>query len=258
MVTKKRHILSPAALRLLVLAAILVAWEMLPRLDMIPKVLIAPPSATLAAGIAEHQVFARALVVTIGEIALGLLIAYGLGGLIGLILGSVRPLRGTVLPLVSSLYAVPLVVIYPLLTAWIGIGPESKVIFAGVYGLFPMVLATAAGMQMIDPTLICAARSMGATRTQILFQILVPAAFPAILSGLRLGGALVTIGVIVAEMMAATDGIGFLITQNRTMFKTPEVYFGIFLALVIAGLIDWSIGLIERRLAVWQPRKVSP
>jgi NitT/TauT family transport system permease protein/taurine transport system permease protein len=198
------------------------------------------------------------LLVTLSEIALGLVIAYVLGGFIGLILGSVRPLRGTVLPLVSSLYAVPFVVIYPLLTAWIGIGPESKVIFAGVYGFFPMVLATAAGMQMIDATLIRAARSMGATRMQILLQVFVPAAFPAILSGLRLGGALVTIGVIVAEMMAATDGIGFLITQNRTMFKTPEVYFGILLAVVIAGLLDWSIGLIERRMAVWQPRKVSP
>jgi NitT/TauT family transport system permease protein/taurine transport system permease protein len=255
---KVRPLVSPSALRLLVLSALLAAWEALPRLGMIPKVLIAPPSATFAVGFTEYAVFARALAVTMGEIALGLVIAYGLGGLIGLVLGSVRSLQRTVLPLVGSLYAVPLVVIYPLLTAWIGIGPGSKVIFAGVYGLFPMVLATAAGMQMIDVTLIRAARSMGATRAQILLQILVPAAFPAILSGLRLGGALVTIGVIVAEMMAATDGIGFLITQNRTMFKTPEVYFGIFLAIVIAGMIDWSIGLIERRFAVWQPRKVSP
>lgn len=254
----RRLSISPIALRLLVLLAILVAWEAVPRLGLAPKVLIAPLSATLSVGFEKAGMFAQALALTMTEIALGLVIAYGLGGVIGLVLGAVRPLRGTVLPLVSSIYAVPFVVIYPLLTAWTGIGPESKVIFAGVYGLFPMVLATAAGVQTVDYALVRAARSMGAKPHQILLEILVPAAFPSILSGLRLGGALVAIGVVVAEMLAATGGIGFLITQSRTMFQTAEVYFGILLVLVVAGLLDWCIGYIERRMTAWQPRKATP
>lgn len=253
----RRPMVGPVTLRFLVLFAILAAWEAVPRLGLAPKVLIAPLSATLAVGFKEADVFAQALAVTLTEISLGLIIAYGGGGLIGLVLGAVKPLRVTILPLVSSIYAVPFVVIYPLVTAWTGIGPESKVIFGGIYGLFPMVLATAAGVQTVDYTLIRAARSMGANSRQILFQILVPAAFPSILSGLRLGGALVAIGVVVAEMLAATGGLGFLITQNRTMFRTPEVYFGIFLVLVIAGLIDTTIGLVERRLATWQPKRAT-
>jgi NitT/TauT family transport system permease protein/taurine transport system permease protein len=85
------------------------------------------------------------------------------------------------------------------------------------------------------------------------FEVLLPAALPAIISGLRIGGALTTIGVVVAEMLAATDGIGFLITQNRTMFRTPEVYFGILLVLLLAGTLDTLIGRLERRAASWRP-----
>jgi NitT/TauT family transport system permease protein len=242
---------------LLVIALTLLAWELLPRLGLAPPVLLAPVSQTVAAGFREAGVFADALAVTFGEIGMALVIAYGGGGIIGLLLGTVRALRLTLLPLVSSIYAIPFIVIYPVLTAWFGIGPESKILFAGLYGLFPMVLATAAGVQTVDRGLILAARSMGATRPQILSQIVVPASIPAILSGLRLGGALVAIGVVVAEMLASTAGIGFLITQNRTMFRTPEVYLGIFLVLVIAGTLDSAIGYVERRTAVWQPRKAA-
>ncbi len=247
--------LTPVRLRLLVVLALLLVWELLPLFELVPPVLLASLSAALAAGVKEFRVFGDATLVTLGEVALGLIIAYVGGGIIGLVLGSVRSLRQIMLPLVSSVYAAPFVIIYPILTAWIGIGPESKVVFAGLYGLFPMVLATAAGVQTVDRQLVVAARSMGAKQHQILLQVVVPAAIPAILSGLRLGGALVAIGVVVAEMLASTAGIGFLITQNRTMFKTPEVYFGIFLVLVIAGALDWLIGRLERRTAAWHPRR---
>jgi NitT/TauT family transport system permease protein/taurine transport system permease protein len=112
-------------------------------------------------------------------------------------------------------------------------------------------------VQTVDRALVTAARSKGANRRQILLEILVPAAFPALLSGLRVGGALVTIGVVVAEVLAATDGIGFLITQNRTMFRTGEVYFGIMLVVLMAGLVDAMIGRIEARFAARQPRGVD-
>ena len=251
------HVLSPGRLRLLIVLGLLMLWELLPRFEAVPQVILASLSATLAVGVREAPVFAENLLVTLGELAVGLVIAYGGGGLIGLLLGSLGTLRQTLLPLVSSLYAAPFVIIYPILTAWIGIGPESKIVFGGLYGLFPMVLATAAGVQTVDRQLILAARSMGATPRQILFQVIVPSALPSIVAGLRLGGALVAIGVVVAEMLAATAGVGFLITQSRTMFRTPQVYFGILLVLVMAGTLDFAIGRLERRSAAWHPREVS-
>lgn len=251
-----RLLKSPLALRLACLGMILAFWEVAPRMGWVSPVMLAPLSATVISGVTDFGVFARNLGVTFGSLALALLIALGGGGAVGLLLGSVRPLRTTLLPIMSSIYAVPLVVVYPVFTAWAGIGVESKVLFGGLYGFFPMLLATAAGVRTVDGGYMVAARSMGATRFQMIRHIMLPAALPSIMSGVRIGSAMTAIGVVVAEMMAATAGIGFLITQNRTMFNTAEVYFGVFLVVVLAGTIDWAVSVIERRAGASYPRKV--
>lgn len=248
---------SPATLRMTCLVAILVLWEVAPRAGWAPAVMLAPLSKTIMAGVLDFSTFFKALLYTVGELLLALSIAVSLGGIGGLLFGGIRSLREMALPLVSSAYAFPLVVAYPLFTAWAGIGPESKVLFGAAYGFFPMLLATAAGLQTVDRGLLLAARSMGATWQQSLLQVFVPAAIPSVLSGLRIGVAMTMIGVIVAEMMAATDGIGFLITQNRTMFNTAEVYFGVFLVLILAGSLDWCVRALERWAADWFPQKVT-
>ena len=247
--------LSPVALRWLCLAVLLVLWEVAPRAGWVPRVILAPPSAALVEGLAEWEFFASALRFTFLEILASLCFAYGLGGLAGLAIG-LSPLgRRAALPLVSSIYALPLVVIYPVMTAWFGIGPASKVWFASLYGIFPVILATAAGVQLVDRQLITMARAQGAGFRLMMTEVIIPAALPAVVSGLRVGGALVTVGVVVAEMLASTDGIGFLITQNRTMFRTPQVYFGILLVLVLAGGLDMLISRLERRASRWRPQQ---
>ena len=234
----RRWRLSPVALRWLCLAALLALWEVAPRAGWVPQVILSPPSAALASGFAEWDFFAS-----------------GLGGLLGLVIGLSPFGRRAALPLVSSLYALPLVVIYPVMTAWFGIGPASKVWFASLYGIFPVILATAAGVQLVDRNLITMARAQGAGFWPMMAEVIIPAALPAVISGLRVGGALVTVGVVVAEMLASTDGIGFLITQNRTMFRTPQVYFGILLVLVLAGTLDTLISRLERRASRWRPQQ---
>ena len=246
---------SPLTVRYLTVALIIMFWEFAPRLGWTPQVMLAPLSQALIAGFTQFNVFATALLYTVVELSLALLISISLGGLLGLFLGGIKVLRETLLPIISSIYAIPLVILYPVLTVWIGIGPESKVIFGAMYGFFPMLLATAAGVQTINAGILLAARSMGATRLQLMSQVLLPASLPAVLSGVRLCTAMTAIGVVVAEMMASTAGIGFLITQNRTMFNTAEVYFGVFLVLVLAGTLDWFVRVIETRTTHWHPRK---
>ncbi len=254
---KKPPFIPPRVLRYLLIAAILLYWEMAPRLEWTSPVMLAPLSQTLKAGVLDILTFGRHLGVTVYELVLALTISFFGGAAAGLILGGFRPLRETLLPLMSSIYAVPLVIIYPVFTAWVGIGTESKILFGGIYGFFPMMLSTAAGVQTVDNKLLMAARSMGADRKQLMIEVMLPAAIPSVLSGLRLGAAMTAIGVVVAEMMAATAGIGFLITQNRTMFNTAEVYFGVILVLFLAGGLDWTIRVIERRTAGWYPQKVT-
>jgi NitT/TauT family transport system permease protein len=254
---KKAPLISPRALRYLMICSILLYWEIAPRLEWTSPVMLASLSETLQTGALDIANFAWHLGVTVYQLFLALMISFFGGAVAGLILGGFRPLRETLLPLMSSIYAVPLVIIYPVFTAWVGIGTESKILFGGIYGFFPMMLATAAGVQTVDNKLLIAARSMGADRKQLMLEVMLPAAIPSVMSGLRLGAAMTAIGVVVAEMMAATAGIGFLITQNRTMFNTAEVYFGVFLVLILSGVLDWTIRSIERRVAGWYPQKVT-
>lgn len=248
---------SPLFMRLACLAAIMLFWEMAPRMEWISPVMLAPLSSTVTIGLSKFDVFLSNLGVTFGSLLLALVIALGGGAIVGVLLGSIRLLRNTLLPIMSSIYAVPLVIVYPVFTAWAGIGVESKILFGGLYGFFPMLLATAAGIRTVDSRYMLAARSMGATRIQMIVHVMLPAALPSVISGVRIGSAMTAIGVVVAEMMAATAGIGFLITQNRTMFNTAEVYFGVLLVVLLAGTIDWLVSVFERRAADWYPQKVK-
>jgi NitT/TauT family transport system permease protein len=129
---------------------------------------------------------------------------------------------------------------------------ESKVAFAGIYGFFPVMLSTAAGIRTIDPQYLLAARSMGATLPQQIARVIIPASIPTVLTGLRLGGALTIIGVVVAEMLTLAAGVGYLVTRNRTILDSPRVFAAILMILVLSVAFDLLARMIERRTLGWQ------
>ena len=244
--------MSSTALRRLIVMAIIILWELLPRLGIIPELFLPSLSSTLAAGWSDAAEYGRALLVTLYEVAVAMVFACGGGILAGAIVGSLPRPRVLIMPMVSSLYAVPLVILYPVFTVWLGIGSESKIAFASIYGFLPTMLATAAGIQTIDPQLLLAARSMGATLRQRVTRVIIPAAIPTVLSGLRVGGALVIVGVVVSEMLISSAGIGYLISRYRTILESAHVFAGVLLVLALAVAFNALIRLVERRAAVWQ------
>lgn len=233
--------------RYAIIAAILLAWELLPRMGAIPHLFLPALSETLMALVTRYADFGEQMLVTLKEVAMALVFACGFGILFGLWIGSTLKVRKALLPVVSALFAVPLVVLYPLFTAWFGIGSVSKVVFASVYGLLPTVLGTAAGAQTIDRQLTRAARSMGATRVQQILWVTLPASIPTVLASFRLGGALVIVGVVVAEMMMSSAGIGFLLSKYRTQLNSPGVFASIILVLALAIGFDLAVQTIEKR-----------
>src|ERR1700704_167315 len=160
--------------------------------------------------------------------------------------------RVLIMPMISSIYAVPLVILYPVFTVWLGIGSESKIAFAAIYGFLPTMLSTPAGIPTIDPPLLLlAARSMGATLGQRLVRVIIPAAIPTVLSGLRVGGALVIVAVVVSEMLISSAGIGYLISRYRPILDTPHVFAGVLLVLAMAIAFNAAVKWIERKAAIW-------
>jgi NitT/TauT family transport system permease protein len=243
---------APSTVRWLILGALLAFWELMPRTGAIPELFLPSLSKTLTVLFINRYEYAEALVVTIYEVAFAMLIACGFGILLGAVIGGLALLRNLLLPVFSSLYAVPIVILYPIFTAWFGIGSESKIAFAGIYGFFPVMLSTAAGIRTIEPQYVLAARSMGATLPQLIRRVIIPASIPTVLTGLRLGGALTIIGVVVAEMLTSAAGIGYLVTRYRTILESAHVFAAILMILVLSVLFDVLARAIERRTLVWQ------
>ena len=243
---------SPAVVRSMILITLLVLWELVPQTGLLPELFLPPLSKTLTVLWADRVEYAANLMVTLYEVGVAMVIACGAGILIGALVGGVAMLRNLMLPVFSSLYAVPIVILYPIFTAWFGIGSESKIAFAGLYGFFPVMLSTAAGIRTIDPQYLLAARSMGATLPQQITRVIIPASIPTVLAGLRLGGALTIIGVVVSEMLTASAGIGYLVTRYRTILDSAHVFAGILMILLLSILFDLLARWVERRTLVWQ------
>ena len=114
------------------------------------------------------------------------------------------------------------------------------------------MLSTAAGIQTIDQNFLVAARSMGASLPQQITRVVIPASIPTVLAGLRLGGALAIIGVVVSEMLTSAAGIGYLVSRYRTVLDSPRVFAAILMILVLSVLFDALARWVERRTLVWQ------
>jgi NitT/TauT family transport system permease protein len=243
---------APATVQWSLLVVLLALWEFVPTTGLLPELFLPPLSKTLTVLWTDRWIYFSALLVTLYEVACAMLIACGLGILVGAVVGGVATLRDLLLPIFSSLYAVPIVILYPVFTAWFGIGSASKIAFAGIYGFFPVMLSTAAGIRTIDPQFLLAARSMGATLPQLITRVIIPASVPTVFAGLRLGGALTIIGVVVAEMLTSSAGIGYLVTLNRTILDSARVFAAILAILVLSVAYYMLARALERRMVVWQ------
>ena len=232
--------------------AILAAWEVLPRAGVIPRLFVPPLTEAVAALVANHREYFGSLPTTLGEILAAYLIACGGGILAGQLIAASPAARRVLLPMLRSAYAVPLVVLYPVMMVWFGLGAESKIVFAAIYAFIPTMLTAVAGVAALSPALGETARAFGATRLQQILFIALPASLPSIVAALRLGGALVIVGVIVAEMLGAAEGLGFLITRYRTLLNSPGVYAGIILVLMMTGMHELLLRRLERMVAAFR------
>src|SRR5436305_6448865 len=129
--------MTATTLRRLIVMGLIVLWEALPRSGLIPELFLPALSSTLVAGWNEAGEYGHALAVTLYEVSVSMTFACGGGILLGAIVVSLPRPRVLIMPMISSLYAVPLVILYTIFTVWLGIGSESKIAFAALYGFLP-------------------------------------------------------------------------------------------------------------------------
>jgi NitT/TauT family transport system permease protein len=246
-----------ALIRLLIIVAILIVWEAVRRLGLVGPLLLASPSEIGSAFAKSWPQFLSAFEITVMEIGAALAIAFVLGVSIGVIAGTTVFAAAVSGPLLASLFAVPLITWYPLFMVWFGIGAASKVAYGVVSGFFPIAINTMNGIRNLDRHYLVYGRAIGCSPVQVLARIALPLALPSIVAGLRIGVALVIIGVIVAEMLGSLAGIGYLITDYRNLYEIGDVYLGILLSLFCALLANLALSSFERRSTLWHERQIT-
>jgi NitT/TauT family transport system permease protein len=215
----KRWLLAhPGVTRIAVIAVLVGLWELAARF-LLDRDFISPPSVVLMSlgTLLATPGVPKALGLTLYEIAIGFVLASLIGVTVGLTVGLGRFAHKSFMPIVLLLYGLPQITILPLFVLLFGIGPASKIAFGVSHGMFPIMIAVAAGVQKINPVLMRSARSMGAGSAQILYHVIFPHMVPSFFTGLRLGMTGVLLGVLLAELYVSTAGIGYftsLFTQN--------------------------------------------
>lgn len=203
------------------------------------------PLKTLAGTweIAKNGTLLEYMLISLRRIFTGWFIGVAIAVPLGLVIGQFRPVRYIIEPFVSFFRFVPAIGLLSLFLMWFGIGERSKVVLIAYAATFPTIINTITGVRGIDPVKYQAAVSQGASSFQTFYSVTIPASIPHIFTGLRLGLSSAIISIVAAEMLAAQEGIGYLIYTSRLYFRVDWIFAGI-LALGLIGYLSDKLLLL--------------
>jgi NitT/TauT family transport system permease protein len=234
---------------------LLLAWEIACR-TIIPPIYLPPPSAIVLAFV--QTIRSGELPVQLAQPAsvllLGLSLAIVSGMVVGILMGTSRSIARILDPYVSAMNAMPTVALIPLVIIWLGLGYQAKVFLTWIVSFFSIVISAQAGVQNIPPAYLETARAFACGRIATLQKVILPAALPFFVAGIRIGLGKALVGVVVAEMFTALSGLGYMVTVYGNTFKIAFVFVPILtlaaLSILLTGLLRWC----ERKLAPWSQR----
>lgn len=232
----------------------LLLWELLARLLLENELLIPPPSSVIRSfwKLSLSGELTRHLYATLFEFACGFSTACVVGVILGYFMGRYRWFDDLMDPWVAALYSIPVIAFVPFIIIWFGIGMVSKIIVVFKITAVAIMLNTAAGIKNIDPTLLELSRSLRLSPWEATYKIRFPAAFPYIITGMRLGVGRALLGVIVAELLAANAGLGYLLRESSETWDSPKLFVTVVL-LVAIGMGSFNlIKKFEQKIAPWR------
>ena len=184
--------------------------------------------------------------------AVGLAIGVTVAVLFAVITGLSRIGEATLDPILQLLRGIPLLGLIPLFIVWFGIGELPKVLFVVLAALFPMYVATFAGIRGVDAKLGELGHVLGLRRTEMIRHIVLPGALPAALTGLQLSVVFSLIALVVGEQINATSGLGFMITQAEQFLNTPVIMVALIVYAILGLLANGAVRLLERKALAWR------
>jgi ABC-type nitrate/sulfonate/bicarbonate transport system permease component len=237
-------------------ALVLAAWEAVCRLGMTNVALFPPPSqiAPVLWELLRTGRFIEPWTQTMAMLFAGYGIACVSGICLGLLMGCNAYAYGLLEPLVEMVRPIPKPALIPAFVIFIGIGPGMKITTVALAALFPILISTLQGVRGIDPVMLATARTLGCSPAQTLRKIIVPGALPMMLTGMRVSLGMGLALVILAEMLAAESGIGFLVLDLQRSFQVRPMYAWIAILAVTGLLLNLLFERIEDFAVPWRAR----
>ena len=240
-----------------VLVGLVAVWQMLVMVSGTPPYILPGPGRVAAAWAEHWLVILDNAALTLAEIALGLILGTALGCLSAMTMAYFRPARRWLLPVLVVSQAVPVFALAPLLVLWLGYGMASKVAMATLIIFFPVTSAFQDGLRRTDPGWIDLARTMDAGRWAILRHVRIPAALPALASGLRVATAVAPIGAVVGEWVGSSAGLGYLMLHANARMQVDVMFAALATLALLAVALYFSMDGLLRWALPWQP-ETSP
>ena len=237
--------------------AFFLTWEILTRVEILNPFYFPPFSKIIAKGV---ELFANGTIwehmwFSLTNFSVGFAIAVALGVVAGVPMGWYKGISRTFDPLLSGIYATPLIALLPLIIMLFGLGPLSKIIMTILAAVFPVMINTMAGIANTDHRLITMSRAFGARDSTIFLKVSIPGSLPYIVAGMRvaLGRALVYI--VVAEQYGAAMGLGYLSSVAAQRFQMAAMFVPIVIIACLGAGLNELLKTVERRLEKWKPEK---
>ena len=238
----------------LMLAAILILWQIVCRAFRISDFIFPAPTAIVAslfqyAGpISGHAL--QTLWTTMAGFAIGVVV----GVLLGVLIGSSRLMYRAFYPLMVGFNSMPKAALVPVLVVWFGIGTVPAILTAFVICFFPITVNVATGLATIEPELEDVLRALGASRTDVLLKIGLPRSLPYFFASLKVAITLAFVGSVVSETVASNEGIGYLMMSAGSQMRMPLVFAGLVVISAMAIVMYEVFAVLERRLTGWATR----
>jgi ABC-type nitrate/sulfonate/bicarbonate transport system permease component len=245
-------LLSPNAIRTASVAVFFVIWEYCGR--RMDPIFMAPPSAIFEAAVQLIQSGAlkKAMVQTLWPFSVGMALTVVVGIALGIVMAQWRTLEYVLDPFINALYAIPRIALIPLIILWAGLEFVGKVSILVSVAIFPITVNTYSGIRDVRGAMLEIGRAYGATEWQIFWKIVLPAAIPFIMAGIRLAVGLAIIGIIVAEFFTAISGLGGMIVEYANVFATAKLFVPIIVIALIGVVLTEFVMWLERRMSRWR------
>jgi len=237
----------------IILIGLLALWQAVVIISGAPPYILPAPLAVAEAWARRPELFLHHGAITMAEILLGLLFGLVLGVTSALLMAYFRPARQWLLPVLVVSQAVPVFALAPILVLWVGYGIASKVVMATLIIYFPVTAAFHDGLRRTEPGWVELARTMNGSRWAIMRHIRIPAALPALGSGLRVAAAVAPIGAIVGEWVGSSSGLGYLMLHANARMQIDVMFAALATLALLAIALYFTIDYSVRHTIKWQP-----